>query len=209
MKRELGELIDLEGLTPDEQARLGRVHGFLVAAGPPAELPRGLLDPPETFEPGAEIAPLPTRRARPAFAILIAAAVAIVCFGSGYLLANQAHSSSTHVAQIVSLQGPGQRNSFASLRVGRADAGGNSPILLTVTGLPPLASSARYALMLWEGGKPSEVCGTFTVGKSGPTTVRFSVPYSITRSTRWVVTKLAAGARYPGHVVMITRVTSS
>jgi hypothetical protein len=202
VKRELGEMIELAGLTPDEQARLQRVHGLLVAAGPPAELPLGLVQPPETSERGAEVVAIAARRRRPAVALLIAAAVAAACFGSGYLLANQAHSSSTRVAQVVSLAGPGQRNSFASLRVGRADAGGNSPIQLTVTGLPPLAIRARYALMLWQGGKPSVTCGTFTVGRNGPTTVRFSVPYTITKTTRWVVTEVSAGAHYPGHVVM-------
>lgn len=201
MKRRLAELIDLAGLTSAELARLERVHGFLLAAGPPAELPAGLLDPPETSEPGAVIVPLAARRPRRAVAMLIAATVAVACFGSGYLLANQTHASSTRVAQIVSLQGPRQRNSFASLRVGRADAGGNSPIRLTVTGLPPLATRARYALIIWGAGRPSAICGTFTVGNNGPTTVSFSVPYAITKTTRWVVTEMAAGA-YPGHVVM-------
>ena len=32
----------------------------------------------------------------------------------------------------------GEQNSLASLRVGAADANGNWPVQLTVTGLPPL-----------------------------------------------------------------------
>jgi hypothetical protein len=202
--RELGDLVELAGLTPEEQARLERVHGLLVAAGPPAELPAALLRPPEAAGEGGQVLAIAARRRRPALALLIAAAVAAACFGSGYLLADQAHSSSTRVAQVVSLAGPGQRNSFASLRVGRADEAGNSPIQLTVTGLPRLATRARYALMLWQGGKPSAICGTFTVGRNGPTTVRFSVPYTITKTTRFVVTEVSAGAHYPGHVVMTT-----
>ena len=58
--------------------------------------------------------------------------------------------------------------------------------------------------MLWENGKPKGLCGTFVVGKSGATTVLFNVPYQITKTTRWVVTEMAPGAHYPGHVVMTT-----
>ena len=32
----------------------------------------------------------------------------------------------------------------------------------------------------------------------------FNVAYKITKSTRWVVTEMAPGAKFPGHVVMTT-----
>jgi hypothetical protein len=198
VSRELGDLIELAGLAPAEQSRLRRVHELLVAAGPPAELPSALAAAPELL---AEVVPLASRRRRPTMALLIAAAVAVACFGSGYVIANEAHQSAVHIVQVHSLAG--QRNSFASLRVGSVDSNGNWPMQLTVTGLPQLANAhARYVLMVMQNGKPSALCGTFRVGKVGATTVSFSVPYTITKTTRFVVTEMAPGVQFPGQVVM-------
>lgn len=199
MSRELASLVELDGLSPEQQARLRRVHDLLVEAGPPAEFPGALFEPPA---PEAAVVPLPARRRRVGV-LLIAAAVAAVCFGSGYLLADQAHRSAARIVQVVSLQGAGQQDSFASLRVGSTDSNGNRPVQLTVTGLPQLANgSARYVLVLSQKGRPSSLCGTFKVGANGPTTVSFSVPYAITKDTRWIVTEMAPGVQFPGQVVM-------
>ena len=205
MSREFDRLVDLEGLGPAETARLRRVHDLLVAAGPPLDLPAGLSGPPADLD-GGQVVALPSRRRRPAAALLLAAPVAAACFGGGYLLATQAHKSAIDVVRVVSLQG--EQNSFASLasaslRVGSADGDGNWPVQLTVSGLPQ-PQNARYYLMLWEDGKPTALCGTFVVGKNGTTTVAFNVPYTITKSTRWVVTEMAPGIHFPGHVVMTT-----
>ena len=135
--------------------------------------------------------------ATPVVGILIAAAVSVACFGGGYVLANQAHSSSAiHVVRVVPMSG--QQSSFASLRVGSADKSGNWPIQLTVNGLKPLANESRYYLMVWQNGKPAAFCGTFEVNKGGPTTVTFNVAYKITPQTRWVVTEMSPGAKFPG-----------
>jgi hypothetical protein len=197
------QLVDLTGLGPEDHARLRRVHDLLVAAGPPAELPSALSAPPTHLDSpgGAVVVPLPARR-RAGVAILIAATVAAACFGGGYVLANQTHSSATHVFRVVQLQG--LQNSEAALRVGSADGNGNWPIQLTVDGLKPLPSAERYYLMVWQGGRPVAMCGGFEVGGKGPTTVSFNVAYKITKSTRWVVTQMAPGFKYPGHVVMTT-----
>ena len=129
------------------------MHELLVAAGPPAELPSALARPPEQPD-DAEVVPLSEHRRRPLATFLIAAAVAAACFGGGYVLANQAHQTSAiHVVRIVPMQGVGQQNSFASLRVGSSDANGNWPIQLTVAGLPALQQKERYYLMVWQNGK--------------------------------------------------------
>ena len=203
MTADFDQLVDLTDLGPEDHARLLRVHDMLVAAGPPAELPSALSAPPAEINArgGAVVIPLPARR-RAGVAILIAATVAAACFGGGYVLANQTHSSATHVFRVVQLQG--QQNSEAALRVGSADGNGNWPIQLTVNGLKPLSSAERYYLMVWQGGRPVAMCGGFEVGGNGPTTVSFNVAYKITQSTRWVVTKMAPGFKYPGHVVMTT-----
>ncbi len=204
MTADFDELVDLTDLSPEERARLLRVHELLVAAGPPADLPTALARPPEQPDE-AKVVPLADHRRRPVATFLIAAAVAAACFGGGYVLANQAHQTSAiHVIRIVPMQGVGQQNSFASLRVGSSDANGNWPIQLTVAGLPALQQKERYYLMVWQNGRPVAFCGTFEVADHGSTTVTFSVAYKITKSTRWVVTRMAPGVKPPGHVVMTT-----
>jgi hypothetical protein len=200
-------MVDLTGLSPDETARLRNVHDLLVAAGPPAELPADLGSAPAPAKTeGAEVVSLAShRRRRTAIGGLIAAAVAAACFGGGYLIANQANPSAIHVVRVVSMQGNGaQQNSEASLSVGSADGNGNWPLRLTVNGLSPLPGDSRYYLMVWQDGKPAGFCGTFEVSKDGPTTVTFNVAYKITKSTKWVVTRIAPGVKFPGHVVMTT-----
>lgn len=196
MTPRLEELVDLGLVTPAELARLRGVHDLLLRVGPPAD---------EPVAARAQARPAAPRwRRRPALAAVAAAcAVALVSFGSGYLLASQAPPHSLRATEVVSLQGAGPRDSFASLLVGSADRDGNWPVTLTVTGLPQLtAASARYVLMLWRDGHPTSLCGNFKVGKVGPTTVSFTVPYPITKTTRWVVTEMTSGQSFPGRIVM-------
>jgi len=201
MTRELHELIDLEGLTASERERLERVHTMLSEAGPPDELPARLSVPSDGHRGGAQVIAL--RRRRPAAALLVAASIAAVCFGSGYVIANEAHSGSAGAVEVISLQGS-QQDSFAALRVGAADPGGNQPLELTVRGLPPLTNPRmRYALVMSHGGRPSSVIGMFSVGSHGATAVTFSVPFSVTAGMRFEVTEATVtGRQLPGHVVM-------
>jgi hypothetical protein len=203
--RNFEDMVDLTGLSPTEASRLRNVHDLLVAAGPPAELPSGLGTAPTHAEEAQVVSLAARRRRRTAVGTLIAAAVAAACFGGGYVLANQASPSAIHVVRVVSMQGNGaQQNSEASLSVGSADGNGNWPLKLTVNGLKQLPDNSRYYLMVWQNGKPAGFCGTFEVSRNGPTTVTFNVAYKITGRTKWVVTKLAPGVKFPGHVVMTT-----
>jgi hypothetical protein len=202
VKGKFEDLVDLTGLSHEDESKLRRVHEMLVAAGPPTDLPVELSKP---VAVEGEVVSLEEHRSRrrPLVALLVAATVAVACFAGGYVLATQARSSSIDAVRIVPLQGV-QQNSFASLRVGASDANGNWPIQLTVNGLPQLQSKDRYYLMVWQNGKPVAFCGAFEVAPNGPTTVRFNVAYKITNDTRWVVTRMAPGAKFPGHVVMTT-----
>jgi hypothetical protein len=206
VSRDFDQLVESEGLEPEDMRRLRRIHDLLIAAGPPAELPTNLHRPPAELERDRIVA-LPFRRGREAAILLVAAAVAAACFGGGYALAHQRHQSSAiHVIRVVSLQG--MQNSpaslaSASLKVGSADADGNWPVELKVSDLSEPVDT-RYYLMIWENGKPTTICGIFRVGKDGAATVAFNVPYDVTKSTRWVVTERTAQMRFPGHVVMTT-----
>ena len=200
MTRKLDELVDLDGLDDESLARLESAHAQLLAAGPPPELTPGLASAPHDRAHGRNVVPLVRRR--PLLAgLAFAAAIAAACFGGGFLLGHGTHPS-MQVVKVVGMQG--ERNSLASLEVGKADSDGNWPIEFTVTGLPKLGGeNAYYILMLEQNGKPRYPCGTFHVA-SDTTTVRFTVPYEITGSSRWVVTSMEPGVHFPGHVVMTT-----
>jgi len=208
MKREFGDLIDVEGLTASETARLQRVHQMVVAAGPPPELSLALQTAPAapTARPRSafRLSP-PALRGRSALGVLGATtAFAAACFGVGFVLGDHA-TGNTQVVNVVAMQGNGTRNTTASLHVGAANPDGNWPLSLTVSGLAKLKDkNSYYVLALEENGKPERFCGMFRVDADGKATVEFSVPYPITKSTRWAVTAMKPGASWPGHVVMTT-----
>jgi hypothetical protein len=202
MSRELHDLVDLEGLSPEQCSRLERVHALLREVGPPVDLPATLREPPAEREQGAVVIPL--RRRRPLGVLLVAASIAAVCFGCGYVIANEAHPSTVPAVAVIALQGSGLHDSFAALRVGAADVDGNLPVQLTVRGLPRLTNPRmRYALVFWDRQRPKSVIGMFTVGPRGATTVTFSVPFAIESGMHFAVTETSStGQQAPGQVVM-------
>jgi hypothetical protein len=197
------DLVDVEGLEPDEEARLRRVHDLLLQAGPPAELPPALTTP--GAPPSAEIVPFPVKR-RPVALLVAAAAVAAAAFGGGYLAG---HSKSSGPAQfasarIVQMRPERGGTALAVLRVASPDASGNWPMEMTVRGLPQQSQrGAYYELWLTRHGRAAAPCGSFRV-HGAATTVRLSVPYPLSRFDGWVVTAQAPGGREPGPVVLTT-----
>jgi hypothetical protein len=196
------DMVDREGLAPDEEARLRRVHDLLVQAGPPADLPPGLERPP-TAPADAELVqfPLPpTRR----WTLAAAAAVALIAlaFGGGYLVGH-AKTTATSFAtkRVVPMHGG---NALALLRLAPKDGAGNWPMQLEVSNLPTQKDpSAYYELWLTRNGTPIAPCGSFRVN-AATTTVRLSVPYDFKRFDGWVVTRQDAGEHDPGAVVLTT-----
>jgi hypothetical protein len=183
--------VDVEGLEQAERTRLERVHDLLLEAGPPAALPSGLERP-----PGQVLAFPIWRRRGIVLAAAAAAAVAAAFFGGGYLLGE---SGGTSMKQVVVLQGA--QNSFASLRVGPTDEVGNTPMELSVTGLPA-RERGYYELFVWRRGKPGFPCTGFRM-LGNETTVRFTVPYELKAGTKLVVTEIVRGKHdWPGRVVM-------
>jgi len=193
MTRPFREWVDTDGLSAEEVARLERVHELLLEVGPPAELPPRLAQPPAPA--GARVIPFPARH-RGVVALVAAAAVAAAAFGGGYAAGT---SHGMHVTQVVALQGaPAQ---LASLRVGSSDAAGNTPMELTVKGLP-MREHGYYELFVIEKGKPSYPCTGFRMTGS-QTTVRFTVPYELRPGTQLAVTFVQRGkVKWPGRIVM-------
>ena len=178
---------DLVGddLTPDEEARLRRVHDLLVQAGPPPELSPEL----ESLEaPEGEIKVFPhLPRRRWAAAAIVAAAVAAIAFGAGYLVADDGSGGFRTKALIPMHPPSGTGAARASIALGEADSAGNWPLLFRVTNLPEQTSGHFYELWLTHPDGRNVSCGTFRM-KGKTTTVRLNAPYKLNRSDGWIVT---------------------
>lgn len=189
-----------DDVSPEEAARLRRAHELLVAAGPAPELPPS-LEQPRLGEPRRRLDQgmfhlLPRRRVGAALAL--AAAIALVAFLGGYL-AGYSKDQGTRFEAVarVTLSGTAHDpGASAVVLVGRRDAGGNLPMLVTVRGLKALPPSGYYTLALLKNGKPVVTCGTFRVRANGArTTVRMAVAYDVSAFDGWVVTEYRHGRK--------------
>jgi hypothetical protein len=195
------ELIGTE-LEPEERERLQRVHDMLVAAGPPPELPPALADPTAPTE--AEVIPFWNRRRNAAIAVL-AAALAALAFGIGYITGH--HNSGDKFAQaaIVMRGTVAAPDANGSIQLGVKDDAGNWPMLVRVSNLQTLPKNGYYTLWLTKKGRAVAPCGSFLVrGGEHPTQVQFSVGYKRDDYDGWVVTKQKRGDRKPGPVLLKT-----
>jgi hypothetical protein len=197
------DLIGTEGLTPEDEARLRRVHELLVQAGPPPDLSPELQRPPV---PSAEADPPEVAfllRRRRGLAAVLALAAALAAFVGGYAF-GQSKGKPAAFAAVRSVPMHGAAGVHGVIRIARSDSVGNWPMLVEVSGLPQQPSrSSYYELWLSHGGKPATPCGSFRV-HGQTTTVRLTVPYSFKGYDGWVVTAQPGEATAPGHVVMTT-----
>jgi hypothetical protein len=186
-----------DDLAPDEERRLRRAHELLLEAGPLPELPPVLAEPsPEGRRPEGTLSILPRRRTGAALAL--AAAIALVAFLGGYLAGYRKHDeASFSAAKRVTLHGTARdRNAVVVVEVGRKDASGNLPMLVTARGLKALPATGYYTLALTIHGRPVVTCGTFRVRASGGSTrVRMAVAYDVTRFDGWVITEYRHGQK--------------
>jgi hypothetical protein len=79
-----------------------------------------------------------------------------------------------------------------TIQGGSIDATGNTPILITVRGLPLQHAGERYALYLTRDGKPTSPCGEFAAGEK-TTQVRLSTPMLWKRFDGWEVVRIRNG----------------
>lgn len=193
------DLVGGDDLSPEEEARLRRVHELIVQAGPPPDLPPALERPPTEPEE-AEIVQFPLLpRRRWALAAVAAAALAVVAFAGGYFVGH-GKPTAFHTQRVVPMHGG---NAVALLRVGEKDGAGNWPMELEVNNLPQRPRPQYYELWLTRNGKPVAPCGSFRVNQR-TTTVRLSVPYDFSRFNGWVVTTRLPRQKDPGRVVLST-----
>jgi hypothetical protein len=201
-QRDVRELVG-DDLPPEELARLESVHRLILEAGPPPELPPTLARPPAEASRGTLVSLLPRRRR--SSLLLVAAAALVAAFALGYLTGGRNGFHTVFVPKPMVGTGA-DRGAYASLKVGKADAGGNWPIQMRVTGLPKLPPSSYYVLYVSKGARPIVPCGSFRVN-GGITTVHMSAAYNHDALgwDAWVVTVERHGQREPGRVVMVTK----
>jgi hypothetical protein len=196
------EFEDLVGadLPAEERERLRRAHDLLVAAGPLPELPPELE---HRVEPApVEVVSIFMKR-RVAVVGILAAALAALAFGGGFLLGHSNHGGFA-AAFTVRMHGTSAAPSaLGSIQIGKHDADGNWPMVVKVSSLAKLPSHAYYTLWLTKQGKPVAPCGTFRA-HGARTSVTFTVAYTLKRFDGWVVTLQNPGHHEPGPVVLTT-----
>lgn len=176
------------GLSPAERQRLRRVHELLIEAGPPPEL-SSRLEPPT---PAPAAAPPPRRVAaarrlpRPRFRLIaIAAAFGVLAFGVGYLAGG---GPDYETFSDVAMTGTSAAESaHATIQVFDADAAGNWPMEISVTGLKPPTSGKPYEVWLTRGGAPVALCGSFLADPDGTTRVPMNAPFKLKDFDGWIV----------------------
>jgi hypothetical protein len=198
---------DLHALLGDdvetrELERLRRVHELLLAAGPPPELPPALREAP-TVGGRRELRFSWFHQPRLAAGLALAAALAAVTFGIGYLVGHVGSGFDARKTVLMFGTGPAP-NARASIEVGASDPDGNTPMVVHVRGLPKLPGHGYYELYLTKHRKPVVTCGTFRVGGTSNVSFRVSVPYALGRYDGWIVTTEQPKARRPGAVVLTT-----
>jgi Anti-sigma-K factor rskA len=181
--RDLNELVGND-LTPEEEARLRRVHELLVEAGPPAELPPDLAS---YTEPRRRLPLLP--RPRVLAGVAVGLAVVAATFGIGVLVGHRG-GESFQTERVIPMRGTAAAtHAIASIDLGAKDSGGNWPLVLHVTQLPTQLEGKYYELWLTRRGKLVASCGTFRVVDTTRTTdIRLNAPYTLKSFDGWVIT---------------------
>ena len=192
------ELAGGDDLSPEEVARLERVHDLLVAAGPPAELPPHLLQPqPEHQRDNVSF--LPRRRA--GMLLGIAAAIALTALLGGYVL-GQRHAPFDEAGSVQMHSTVAASSASAVIHVGKGDSAGNWPLKVDVRNLPELPKGQYYEMFLSrKANQRAASCGTFRVS-GGSDEVRLNAPYRLNTFNGWIVTREQPGSNK--HPVVLT-----
>ncbi len=126
----------------------------------------------------------------------------IVVFFAGY--ATGQHDSTFRTSWYTPLRGTSAApHTIGSVQGGRIDQDGNTPLLVTVRGLPVLPVNQRYVLYVLDGKRKPARCGSFAVGK-GTTQVKLSYPGLPTKPRGWKMARETNGAIGIGEVVAET-----
>jgi hypothetical protein len=106
--------------------------------------------------------------------LALAAAIALFAFVGGYIAGHERGNGTFQALQTVTL---GRGHARAVVEFGPADANGNTPMLVKVSGLRGLPRDDYYSLLMTKNGKPVVTCGTFNVKDQSSTTLRWTIAY--------------------------------
>jgi hypothetical protein len=195
---------------PTERDRLLRVHDLLVEAGPPPELSPELE---EVQWPDEALAPLRLRRRdrERRRSPLLVAAVLLTVATAGFLLGQATDNGSQSgfdTRRVVNLSGTRlDRDAVGTLQLGARNRAGNWSMLLHVRRLQPLPEGGYYDLYLTRGGKPTALCGSFSVDPTGEAIVRLSAAYDLPHFDKngWIITRQVPPNHEPTDVVLRPR----
>jgi hypothetical protein len=198
------DIVGTEGLSPDEEQKLRRVHQLLVAAGPPPDLSPDLSLPPV---PGDEVDPPEVAylfRRRRGRVLVLALAAALAAFVGGYAFGHSKGKPSAFTSiRTIAMHGPSGGASHGVINIAEKDSVGNWPMQIDVSGLPEQARQSYYELWLTHNGKAVAPCGAFRVNAK-TTHVRLTVPYALKNFDGWVVTSQGPDRNGLGPVVLTT-----
>jgi hypothetical protein len=186
------ELAGGDDLSPEEAARLERVHNLLIEAGPPPELPPHLLQEPDP-EGGRRdnVYRLPRRRA--GMLLGIAAALALTAFLGGFVYGTR-HAPFNEDYRVPMHSTAAGSQATGVIHVGKVDSAGNWPLKVEVENLPELPKGQYYEMFLSRGAdKRAASCGTFRVSGSSDD-IRLNAPYRLNRFNGWIVTREKPGS---------------
>jgi Anti-sigma-K factor rskA len=195
------ELAGGDDLSPEEAARLERVHNLLIEAGPPPELPPHLLHEPDP-EGGRRDNVVGLPRRRTGMLLGIAAALTLTAFLGGFVYGTR-HAPFNEDFSVPMHSTAAGSPAKAVIHVGKIDSAGNWPLKVDVENLPELPKGQYYEMFLSRGSdKRAASCGTFRV--SGSTDdIRLNAPYRLNAFNGWIVTREKPGsAKHP--VVLTT-----
>jgi hypothetical protein len=190
------ELVGGDDLSPDEAARLQRVHDLLIEAGPPPELPPHLLQEPDPEGRRRDnVSGLPRRRT--GMLLGIAAALALTAFLGGFVYGTR-HAPFDEAGSVQMHSRVPASQASAVIHVGKADSAGNWPLKVDVENLPELPKGQYYEMFLSRGAdQRAASCGTFRVSGSQDD-IRLNAPYRLNTFNGWIVTREDPGsAKHP------------
>ena len=194
------ELVGGDDLSPDEAARLQRVHDLLIEAGPPPELPPHLLQEPDP-EGGRRdnVTGLPRRRT--GMLLGIAAALALTAFLGGFIYGTHHAPFNEDFAVPMHSTAAGSQ-ATGVIHVGKLDSAGNWPLKVDIENLPALPKGQYYEMFLSRGAdQRAASCGTFRVSGSHDD-IRLNAPYNLHSFNGWIVTREQPGSNT--HPVVLT-----
>lgn len=126
--------------------------------------------------------------------------LAIAIFFAGYGVGMR--DETFHTYWVSPLRGTSAaKYAVGSVQGGLADRSGNTPLLVTVRGLPIGAPRKSYSLYVIHAGRPPERCGYFGVG-TGTTQVRLNCPDLPAQPNSWLVSAATRVAGRLGTIVL-------